>query len=89
LRDRRLPGDGDFDIAGFVAAVRATGFRGPWGVEVLSAVIGDLTLPDDSAARASLELAELARRAYRSTIEHVARDRYERSGREAGDDKEA
>src|SRR4029453_16774195 len=33
LRDRRLPGDGDFDIAGFVAAVRATGFRGPWGVE--------------------------------------------------------
>ena len=61
LRDRRLPGDGDFDIAGFVAAVRATGFEGPWGVEVLSAGIGDVG-PD-----------ELARRAYRSTIEHLKR----------------
>jgi sugar phosphate isomerase/epimerase len=70
MRDRRLPGDGDFDIAGFVAAVRATGFQGPWGVELLSAAIGSLC-PD-----------ELARRAYRSTIEHVARDPYR-------DDKEA
>ena len=61
LRDRRLPGDGDFDIGGFVAAVRATGFQGPWGVEVLSAGIGDVG-PD-----------ELARRAYRSTIEHLKR----------------
>jgi sugar phosphate isomerase/epimerase len=61
MRDRRLPGDGDFDIAGFVAAVRATGFQGPWGVELLSAAIGDVGP------------AELARRAYRSTIEHVVR----------------
>lgn len=57
LRDRRLPGDGDFDIAGFVSAVRAVGFDGPWGVELLSAAIGDMGP------------AELARRAYRSTIE--------------------
>ena len=64
MRDRRLPGDGDFDIAGFVAAVRATGFQGPWGVELLSAAIGDVGA------------AELARRAYRSTIEHVARGAY-------------
>jgi sugar phosphate isomerase/epimerase len=69
MRDRRLPGDGDFDIAGFVAAVRATGFQGPWGVELLSAAIGDVGP------------AELARRAYRSTIEHVARGTYQ-------DDKE-
>jgi sugar phosphate isomerase/epimerase len=60
MRDRRLPGDGNFNIAGFVAAVRATGFQGPWGVELLSAGIGDVGP------------AELARRAYRSTIEHVA-----------------
>jgi sugar phosphate isomerase/epimerase len=59
-----LPGDGDLDIAGFVAAVRATGFRGPWGVELLSAAIGDVG-PD-----------ELARRAFRSTIERVARGTY-------------
>lgn len=69
MRDRRLPGDGDFDIADFVAAVRAAGFQGPWGVELLSAVIGDVGP------------AELARRAYRSTIEHVARTTYQ-------DDKE-
>jgi sugar phosphate isomerase/epimerase len=61
LRDRRLPGDGDFDIADFVTAVRAAGFQGPWGVELMSAVIGDVGP------------AELAGRAYRSTIEHVAR----------------
>jgi sugar phosphate isomerase/epimerase len=65
MRDRRLPGDGDFDIAGFVAAVRATGFQGPWGVELLSAAIGDVGP------------AELARQAYRSTIEHLARDTYQ------------
>jgi sugar phosphate isomerase/epimerase len=79
LRDRRLPGDGDFDIGGFVNSVRATGFQGPWGVELLSAAIGDVGP------------ADLARRAYRSTIEHVAPGVYqdERSGREAGDDKES
>jgi len=60
MRDRRLPGDGDFDIGGFVAAVRASGFQGPWGVELLSAAIGDVGP------------AELARRAYRSTIEQLA-----------------
>jgi sugar phosphate isomerase/epimerase len=69
MRDRRLPGDGDFDIAGFVAAVRATGYQGPWGVELLSAAIGDVGP------------AELARRAYRSTLEHLARATYQ-------DDKE-
>jgi len=63
LRDRRLPGDGDFDIAGFVAAVRATGFQGPWGVELLSAAIGDVGP------------GELARRAYQSAIEQIGQDR--------------
>lgn len=63
MRDRRLPGDGDFDIAGFVAAVRATGFQGPWGVELLSAAIGDVGP------------GELARRAYRSAIEQVGHHR--------------
>lgn len=59
MRDRRLPGHGDFDIAGFVAAVRATGYQGPWGVELLSAAIGD-----DGPG-------ELANQAYEATIEYV------------------
>lgn len=35
--DRRLlPGEGEFDLAGFIAAIRATGYGGPWGVEIIS-----------------------------------------------------
>jgi sugar phosphate isomerase/epimerase len=34
---RRLPGEGAFDVPAFVAAVHRAGYRGPWGVEILSA----------------------------------------------------
>jgi sugar phosphate isomerase/epimerase len=27
---------GDQDVTGFIAAIRATGYAGPWGVEILS-----------------------------------------------------
>jgi len=33
---RRLCGDGAFDLAGIIAALRAAGWDGPWGVEILS-----------------------------------------------------
>jgi sugar phosphate isomerase/epimerase len=33
---RRLCGDGDQDVAGFIDAVRSTGYQGPWGVEILA-----------------------------------------------------
>lgn len=33
---RKLPGDGEFDVRGYVAALREIGYDGPWGVEVLS-----------------------------------------------------
>lgn len=40
LRDpsgaRRFCGEGEFDIRGFIAAVRQTGYRNPWAVEVFS-----------------------------------------------------
>lgn len=36
LNMRRLPGQGNFDIVGFVRAVVGTGFSGPWGNEILS-----------------------------------------------------
>lgn len=36
-RDRRtLVGDGDQDVIGFIRAIRAVGYTGPWGVEILS-----------------------------------------------------
>jgi sugar phosphate isomerase/epimerase len=34
---RRLPGQGIFDVPAFIAAVHRAGYRGPWGVEILSA----------------------------------------------------
>jgi sugar phosphate isomerase/epimerase len=33
---RRYPGDGEFDVSGFVSAVAAAGWDGPWGVEIIS-----------------------------------------------------
>ncbi|MEV6492487.1 TIM barrel protein, partial [Actinoplanes sp. NPDC051633] len=33
---RRLCGEGAFDLAGVIAALRAAGWHGPWGVEILS-----------------------------------------------------
>jgi sugar phosphate isomerase/epimerase len=53
--DRRLPGEGEFDIPGYVAALQEAGYPGPWGVEVLSI---DLR---------SLPLEETFRRAYETT----------------------
>ncbi|HET6952340.1 MAG TPA: TIM barrel protein, partial [Acidimicrobiales bacterium] len=53
-RDRRvLPGDGDIDLAAFVAAVDATGYAGPVSPEVLSA-------QDRSTAPAEFASAALA-----------------------------
>jgi sugar phosphate isomerase/epimerase len=36
VNHRRLPGEGEFPIADYVAACRDVGYDGPWGVEVLS-----------------------------------------------------
>ena len=33
---RRLPGEGELDVQGFVDAIRSTGYDGIWGVEILS-----------------------------------------------------
>jgi sugar phosphate isomerase/epimerase len=36
INHRELPGDGEFPIRDYVAALRDAGYDGPWGVEVLS-----------------------------------------------------
>lgn len=36
LNRRRLCGEGEFDLHGFIAAVRSAGYTGPWGVEIIS-----------------------------------------------------
>ena len=36
VNHRELPGEGEFDLRGYVAACQDHGYAGPWGVEVLS-----------------------------------------------------
>lgn len=60
LYHRRLCGEGDFDIRGFLRAVEAAGYDGPIGVEVISR---------EQMAR---PLDEAARRLYETTISQFA-----------------
>jgi sugar phosphate isomerase/epimerase len=56
INHRRFCGEGEFDVRGFVQDMRTAGYRGPWGIEVLSAELR--TLP----------LEELTTRAFRTTM---------------------
>jgi sugar phosphate isomerase/epimerase len=47
VNHRRLPGEGEFDIPGYVEACRAVGYDGPWGVEVLSAELRQLPIEQE------------------------------------------
>jgi len=46
INHRRLCGQGEFDVRGFIAAVRRTGYDGPWGVEVLSQELRTMPLDE-------------------------------------------
>jgi sugar phosphate isomerase/epimerase len=48
--ERRFCGEGEFDIAGFVAAIEATGYTGPWALEVFSHKPPTL-MPDEASRR--------------------------------------
>lgn len=43
---RRLPGEGEFDVRGYVAVLREMGYAGPWGVEVLSRWLRSLPMAE-------------------------------------------
>lgn len=59
---RMLPGEGEFDLVGYVRAVRELGYQGPWGVEVLSARLRALPIDTlfDQMADATSTLLEVA-----------------------------
>jgi sugar phosphate isomerase/epimerase len=65
INHRALPGEGEFDIPGYIAAVRAAGYQGPWGVEVLSEELRNNPLDvicrraHDTTASQSLERSPL------------------------------
>jgi sugar phosphate isomerase/epimerase len=53
---RRLPGKGSLNPRAFIAEVRSAGYRGPWGVEILS------------ESFRKLPLAEMAKQAFQATM---------------------
>ncbi|MEY9838101.1 sugar phosphate isomerase/epimerase family protein [Streptacidiphilus sp. EB103A] len=59
VRRRRLCGEGSFDLPGIIGALRKTGWRGPWGVEILS------------DAHRVLPVREAAAAAYRTAADAV------------------
>jgi sugar phosphate isomerase/epimerase len=56
VNHRKLPGEGEFDIRGYVEAGLEMGYPGPWGVEVLSEELR------------SLPMEEIFRRSYETSI---------------------
>lgn len=56
VNHRRFCGNGEFDVQGFVACMQNAGYRGPWGIEVLS-----------EEAR-EMPLEELTTRAFQTTM---------------------
>ncbi len=44
---RKLPGEGEFEIVGYVEACREAGYTGPWGVEVLSEELRNLPIEEE------------------------------------------
>jgi sugar phosphate isomerase/epimerase len=44
INHRRLCGEGEFDVKGFINCLHKTGYRGPWGIEVLSQELRQKTL---------------------------------------------
>jgi sugar phosphate isomerase/epimerase len=46
INHRRCPGEGEFDIPGYIEACRAVGYDGPWGAEILSAELRALPIEE-------------------------------------------
>jgi sugar phosphate isomerase/epimerase len=59
VNHRRLPGEGEFDIAGYVEVCRELGYRGPWGVEVLSEELRSLPIDQEFDRAFETTMAQL------------------------------
>jgi len=53
VHNRRLPGEGAFDVPGFIRAIRATGYDGGYGVEIIAKA--QRALPPASGAKAAFD----------------------------------
>ena len=63
INRRKLPGEGEFPIAGYVAVLRELGYDGPWGVEILSEELRGLPIDQifDRAYETTSAQLELSR----------------------------
>ncbi len=55
---RRFPGEGDFDIPAFLSHVKATGYSGPYGVEIASKQLRAMSLKDAAKRSYSATIAQ-------------------------------
>jgi sugar phosphate isomerase/epimerase len=61
LHNRVLCGEGSFDVVGFVKALDKTGYRGPFGVEILSSALRRQPVEEATAAAYRTAAAEVRR----------------------------
>jgi sugar phosphate isomerase/epimerase len=60
VNHRLLPGEGEFDVRGYVDACRQAGYAGPWGVEVLSAELRELPMEETFSRAYTTTSAQLS-----------------------------
>ncbi|MGH2856332.1 MAG: sugar phosphate isomerase/epimerase family protein [Solirubrobacteraceae bacterium] len=60
VNHRSLPGEGEFDLPGYVRAVRSAGYAQPWGVEVLSEKLRSLPIEQEFERAFQTTAAQLA-----------------------------
>ncbi|MDR1727206.1 MAG: sugar phosphate isomerase/epimerase [Acidobacteriota bacterium] len=58
VNHRRLCGEGEFDIKGFVKQILAAGYDGPWGIEVLSEELRKKTLEEAATQAYATTIAQ-------------------------------
>jgi sugar phosphate isomerase/epimerase len=59
VNHRQLPGEGEFDIPGYVEVCREVGYSGPWGVEVLSEALRSLPIEQEFDRAYETTMAQL------------------------------
>jgi sugar phosphate isomerase/epimerase len=58
IHHRRFCGEGEFDVRGFVQVMQKAGYKGPWGIEVLSAELRALPLEELTARALQTTMAQ-------------------------------
>ena len=60
INERRLPGEGSWDVPGFINVIRDLGFAGPWGVEILATTHRAKSLHDEVTSAFAATITQFA-----------------------------